>query len=111
MSMLIKEPRAIEEPRKPSQKWTRTDVNFWLDCLLAFVFLGLVAISMVIRFVFPRAQDSNGWTLWGYTYDEWIQAQFAVLAFLTLLILVHIMLHWNWVCCVAQQRVDRKSVV
>ncbi len=105
MSMLIEEHREIEPPKKTTRPWTRTDVNFWLDCVLAVVFLGLAAISMLIRFVFPRAQDSNGWTLWGYSYDEWIQAQFAVLAILTLLILVHVMLHWNWVCSVAQQRV------
>ncbi len=105
MPMLIEEPQEIEQARKPLKKWTRTDVNFWLDCLLAVVFLCLAAISMLIRFVFPRAQDSNGWTLWGFNYDHWIQAQFVVLANLTLLILVHIMLHWNWVCCVAQQRV------
>ena len=103
--MLIEEPQEIEQTRKAARKWTRTDVNFWLDCLLAAAFFGLAAISMLIRFVFPRAQDSSGWTLWSYSYDDWIQAQFAVLAILTLLILVHVMLHWNWVCCVAQQRV------
>jgi hypothetical protein len=89
--------------------WTRTDVNFWLDCLLAVVFLVLLAISLVIRFVFPRAQESTGWTLWGLIYDEWIQAQFLVLAVLTLLILVHVMLHWNWVCNVARQRYGRAA--
>ncbi len=93
-------------PQKATgQKWTRTDVNFWLDCLLGVAFMVLAGISLLIRFVFPRAQDSNGWTLWGYSYDEWIQAQFIVLAVLTLLILVHVMLHWNWVCNVARQRI------
>lgn len=105
MSIPIEEPQHVEPARKAGKKWTRTDVNFWLDCLLAVVFLGLAAISMLIRFVFPRAQDSGGWTLWGYRYDDWIQAQFVVLAVLTLLILVHVMLHWNWICSVAQQRV------
>lgn len=89
------------------QKWTRTDVNFWLDFLLAAAFLGLVAISLLIRFVFPRAQDSVGWSLWGYGYDDWIQVQFIVIAVLTLLILIHVMLHWNWVCSVAVQRIIR----
>lgn len=109
MAIRSEESEQTELTRKSHAKWTRTDVNFWLDCLLAAVFLGLVAISLMIRFVFPRAQDSTGWALWGYGYDEWIQAQFIVLAALTLLILVHVMLHWNWVCSVAQQRVIRSG--
>jgi len=105
MTMLNDESTELALKKKPSKKWTRTDVNFWLDCLLGLVFLALVAITMLLRFAFPRAQDSYGWTLWGYSYDDFIQAQFVVLAVLTLLILVHVMLHWNWLCSVAQQRV------
>jgi hypothetical protein len=105
MTTRTEEPRESAPPKKVIPKWTRTDVNFWLDCVLGLVFLGLVAITMLIRFAFPRAQDSLGWTLWGYSYDDLIQAQFVVLAVLTLLILVHVMLHWNWLCSVAQQRV------
>lgn len=105
MSMPSEEPQQLAQPIKSLKKWTRTDVNFWLDCLLAAVFLVLVAISMLIRFAFPRAQDSQGWSLWGHGYDDWIEAQFVVLAILTLLILVHVMLHWNWICSVVQQRV------
>ena len=92
-----------------ARKWTLTDVNFWLDCLLALVFLTLLGISMVIRFVFPQAKDSKGWLLWSYNYDEWLQAQFVVLIVLTLLILVHVMLHWNWVCNVARLRFRRNA--
>ncbi len=80
MTMLNDESTELALTKKSTKKWTRTDVNFWLDCLLGLVFLALVAITMLLRFAFPRAQDSVGWTLWGYSYDDLIQAQFVVLA-------------------------------
>ncbi|MDX1961584.1 MAG: hypothetical protein SFX18_00435 [Pirellulales bacterium] len=85
--------------------WTVTDTNFWLDTLLGVVFAAHVGISVVARYVFPRAANSAGWKLWGYSHDDWMQFQFASLAVLSLLILLHVMLHWSWVATVFVQRV------
>jgi hypothetical protein len=63
-------------------KLTKTDVNFWLDALLLVVFSVQCWLSVVVRFVFPKAVESAGWTLWGWDYQRWSDAQFAVLCLL-----------------------------
>jgi hypothetical protein len=75
-------------------------VNFWLDTaiLVAFMFLGWVA--GILQFLFPPGTLASGWTLWGLTYDQWHDIEFASLCVFALGVLVHVMLHWNWVCSV-----------
>lgn len=93
--------------RKPKFSWTL--VNFWLDALMLLVFLALVWVSTVIRFLFPAPSAAAGWSLWGWSMDSWTATQFALLAVLSLGILVHLMLHWSWVCGVFFGRIRRNK--
>lgn len=89
-----------EEPprRETSSGISRTIVNFWLDATLAVIFLALVWVTFVLRFAFPRPTAAAGWKLWGYGYDDWMNLQFIVLILQLLATLLHVMLHWTWVC-------------
>lgn len=87
------------------KKLSRTIVNFWLDCLLLVLFLTLSWSSVVLQFVFPPGVQADGWYLWGRDYGWWRQLQFGVLCALALAVLVHVMLHWSWVCGVVSSRV------
>ena len=88
---------------------SRTQVNFLLDTLLLVLFCALLAMTVIIRFVFPPGPDATGWTLWRHTYNEWCNFQFGLIAALTLGILIHIMLHWSWVCGVAATQFSRNK--
>lgn len=77
---------------------SRTTVNFWLDCLLLVLFLLLSWVSLVIRFVFPTGPSAAGWSLWGRGFEWWSTLQFVSLCALAAAVLLHVMLHWNWVC-------------
>lgn len=103
--MSIQQPRKPEEAKPAASKGSpvsqRALINFWLDASLLALFVGLIWVSVVVRFVFPPGPLAAGWRLWGYTFDEWAGMQFALLALLTLGILVHVMLHWSWVCGIA----------
>ena len=92
--------------RRRSFPWTL--LNFWVDLALLVVFLGLLWVSVVVRFVFPAASAAAGWTLWGWTLDHWLQLQFGLLGVLTFGIVVHLMLHWSWVCGVFFGRIWRR---
>lgn len=87
--------------------WNWTDINFWLDALLLVVFVALCWCAVVVRFVFPPAAASAGVRLWNASYDQWCNLQFGLLATLALGVLVHVMLHWSWVCNVAVNRFSK----
>jgi hypothetical protein len=88
---------------------SRTTVNFLLDSLLLVAFSILVWSAVIVRFVFPPAYDSRGWTLWDLSLDDWLSVQFAMVAVLALGVLIHVMLHWSWVCGVVASRVSRNK--
>lgn len=92
-----------------ASRWSRTDVNFALDTLLLLLFLALLAVSAIVRFVFPPATVAAGYSLWGGSYDAWAGVQFGVLAIFALAVVVHLMLHWTWVCNLVAIRCGRSK--
>ena len=92
-----------------ARKGGRTLLNFWLDALLLICVAFLGWVSAMLRFVFPPPTTADGWKLWGWTFDQWHDAQFAVLCVCGLLMIEHIVLHWNWVCSVISTRILRVS--
>lgn len=88
---------------------SRTLVNFFLDCLLLALTLALVWNATVLRFVFPAGTHAGGWRLWGMDYDAWADLQFALLGAFLLSVLLHLMLHWNWVGSVVATRLLHRA--
>lgn len=84
----------------------RTLVNFWLDAILLLLFLLLVWVSCIMRFAFPPGPHAAGWSLWGLNYLQWAELQFGLVCGLVLTILLHVMLHWSWVCGVIAMRLS-----
>ena len=87
----------------------KTIVNFWLDATLLSVFLLILWISTIVRFVFPPAADAGDVALWNRNYQWWLDLQFGLLALFAFGVLMHVMLHWNWLCGVLAGRIMRRS--
>ena len=87
---------------------SRTILNFLLDGLLLGTFMTLATMSVVVRFIFPPGTQADGWTLWGVSYDGWVAGWFSLSALLAVMVLVHVMLHWSWVCGVIAQRLSKR---
>lgn len=112
------ETRAASSPRPGSKQQGRRRVsmsviNFWIDLSLLVLLLVLGWVSAVLQFLFPAPTAAAGWSLWGLGYDRWHDVQFSVICLFAAGIVLHVMMHWNWVCSViatqivkARQRPD-----
>jgi len=98
-----------EKPANAGPRLSRTDLNFIVDFILLINFCVVFWISGVLRFVFPAANLANGWLLWGQDYTWWNSCLFVSMCVLTVGILVHIMLHWTWVCGVVASRMSKEK--
>lgn len=83
---------------------SKTIVNFILDSLLAATLLGILWTNAALQFIFPVPSRSTGWTLWGFNYDQWSWFSFLFLFAFVVLAVLHVMLHWSWVCGVVTHR-------
>ena len=90
-------------------KFSRTMLNFWLDALMALTFVALSIVAVIVQLVFPPGVGAKGWMLWGMNYGQWCSIQFGLLAFLGIGVVLHVMLHWSWVCSVVAKRIFKSK--
>ncbi len=101
--------QARQNDRRPTAgRISKTVVNFVLDATLLVLVAALLFIAAVLRLVFPAPTIADGWTLWGSGYDGWANLQFVLVTLLGLAILLHVMLHWSWVCGVAMTKLLKR---
>ncbi|GIX05557.1 MAG: hypothetical protein KatS3mg114_1426 [Planctomycetaceae bacterium] len=81
-----------------SSFWSRylVLINFWLDACLLLLFLVQCWILTVLVAVFPRGELRA--TVWGQPFYVWLDALGSVMGVFALGIVLHVMLHWSWVC-------------
>lgn len=84
-------------------------INFWLDFILLVNFMVLMGVATIVQFVFPAGTKADDWLLWGYSFNDWMAVQYGTLCVFTLLILVHVMLHWQWVCGIVTRRIMKQK--
>jgi hypothetical protein len=88
---------------------SKTVVNFWLDTLLLLFFVVLCWTQVVLQYLFPPAPKTQGWTLWGMTFADIQTLQFTLFSIFALGVVVHVTLHWPWVCGVVVNKLRRKK--
>ena len=85
----------------------RGTVNFIVD-LVGFVdLLGLALTGYIMKYVLPPGSGGRGFRggrggaqmkeLWSMTRHEWGRIHFYLALLFVTLMLVHIILHWNWI--------------
>jgi hypothetical protein len=90
------------------ERVSRTTVNLIVDAVLLVLVVLLLFTAAVLRFVFPAPSAAAGWTLWGQGYDAWAAMQFVLTSIIGLSILLHVMLHWSWVCGAVLSKILRR---
>lgn len=111
MSIVEEDTRAETRPghSRSARGLSWSEINFLLDAALMLLFVALCAAAVIVRFVFPPGPAAKGWLLWGLDYDAWGGIQFGLLATLAFGILVHVMLHWSWVCNLLSSRLGGRK--
>ncbi|MFM7129906.1 MAG: hypothetical protein ACKO0V_11175 [bacterium] len=84
---------------------SRTMLNFWIDAALLFSASSMAWVSVMFLVVFPIPTRSEGMKLLGLDFNQWRQIQFGLLMTSSLLALVHLVLHWKWVCGVIVNKI------
>ncbi len=78
---------------------SRTLLNFWIDLASLLVLVGLVITGGVIHFVLPAG--SGHWqTVLGLDRHGFGDIHFYLALAAIALLAVHLLLHWDWICCV-----------
>lgn len=75
----------------------RSSLNFAVDAVTFLVMLGMIATGLLIRFVLPPGSGERR-LLWDYSRHDWGDVHFWLAVALGGIVLIHIALHWSWVC-------------
>ena len=85
----------------------RSTLNFVVDLVTLLVMFGMIATGLVIRFVLPPGTGGRhggvGKALWGMGRHDWGDVHFWLSAAIGVLLLIHVALHWAWVCTSVQR--------
>lgn len=79
----------------------RNTVNFLIDVLTFLVFFAMFWIGLLIHYVLPPSGGrGHTLTLWGMDRHDYGNAHFYLALAMVALIIVHLWLHWPWVCSI-----------
>ena len=85
----------------------RTTVNFIVDLAAWVAMILLAATGLIVRYALPAGSGGRGGgshlLLWGFGRHDWGALHFWVSIALGALIVLHIVLHWSWVCATTRR--------
>ncbi len=91
----------------------RNTLNFWLDLFSFLVMLGLIWTGLLVHFVLPPGTGArgggHGLRLWGLGRHGYGDIHFYLAIVLMGLMIIHVWLHWSWVCATLNKLVGMKS--
>jgi hypothetical protein len=87
---------------------SRNAVNFWLDSLLAAVTLALAMTGSVLHYVLPPGTGGS-LALFGLARHDFGALHFYLAMTAMVLAVLHVWLHWAWVCGVVGKACGRAN--
>ena len=88
---------------------SRATLNFWLDTGLMVLFVSLAIVATIVQFVFPPGTGAKGWALWGMDFNQWSSLQYGLICAFGFASIIHVMLHWSWVCTIVARKLMKQS--
>jgi hypothetical protein len=82
---------------KDARTMARTTLNFIIDLATTLVMLAMISTGLLVRFVLPPGSGDR-MSVWNNTRHEWGDVHFWLAVTLGAFVLIHLALHWGWVC-------------
>jgi len=76
----------------------RNMLNLLIDALTALAGLGLLWTGLLIYFILPAGSGKHGLAVWGMGRHDWGDIHFWLAVTCLALVVLHVALHWTWVC-------------
>jgi hypothetical protein len=90
-----------------SDAMRRTTLNFIVDLAAWVAMILLAATGLIVRYVLPAGSGGRGGgsqlLLWGFGRHDWGALHFWLSIALGVLVVLHIVLHWSWVCATTRR--------
>jgi len=82
----------------------RNTLNFIIDIVTLLVMISVAMTGLLLRFVLPPgSRGGAGRTLWSWGRHDFGDLHFYLVLGLLALLIVHLALHWTWVCSTVQR--------
>lgn len=76
----------------------KNTLNFIVDLLTLLAILTMIGTGLIMYFTLPPGSGSRGLILWGLGRHDWGDVHFWSSVALGALLILHLALHWSWVC-------------
>jgi hypothetical protein len=77
----------------------KNTLNFIIDCIAAVTMLTMISTGLLLYFILPPgSRGGHGLLFWGLDRHEWGDIHFWSAVALIVLMVLHVLLHWKWVC-------------
>jgi hypothetical protein len=82
----------------------RNTLNFVVDTVTLLTMLLMISTGLLLKFVLPPRRGTGAYQmLWGWDRHDWGDVHFWTAVVLGGLLLLHVALHWKWVCATTRQ--------
>ncbi|MCL4222393.1 MAG: DUF4405 domain-containing protein [Phycisphaerales bacterium] len=76
----------------------RASINYIVDLLTFLAMLGIAGTGLIMKFALPPGSGGAGLALWSLGRHDWGSIHFWCTVALAVLLVLHLYLHWSWVC-------------
>ena len=92
---------------KPTRRLSNNAINFIVDAILLVAFMIVLTVTAIVQFILPDTSKATGWTLWSLNRTIWQRILAGSIAVFGLVVFLHLILHWSWVCSFVSSRLSK----
>ena len=81
----------------------KSTLNFIVDLVSLLAMVGMIATGLLLKYVLPPGSGHAGKVVWGLGRHDWGDVHFYLSVAILGLMLVHVALHWAWVCTMTRK--------